>query len=219
ATELMRRAVAIEPSSARFHSDLGILLHGAQRYEEALDATRRGLTLNPDDPVTHNSLGATLSSLGRVEEAIAAFRRSVELKPDYYEGWANVGFAEQLLLRLDEAAAAYRRAYGIKYDYTQAQCSASMLALLRGDYAKGFTQDEWRWGLEVMTQRDFKQPAWQGERLDGKTILLHAEQGAGDTLQCLRFVPEVEARGGRLVLEMPRSLARLATSLEGGGEI
>src|SRR5215813_5264793 len=94
-----------------------------------------------------------------------------------------------------------------------------MLALLRGDFANGLTQFEWRWRLKQMTPRDFKEPRWQGEPLEGKTILLHAEQGAGDTIQCLRFMPAVAARGGRLVLELPRHLARLATSLEGGGEI
>jgi hypothetical protein len=91
-----------------------------------------------------------------------------------------------------------------------------MLALLRGDFANGFTQFEWRWRLKSMTPRDFKEPRWQGEPLMGKTILLHAEQGAGDTIQCLRFVPQVEARGGRLLLELPQALMRLATSLEGG---
>jgi tetratricopeptide (TPR) repeat protein len=219
AIALMRNAVAIEPAMARFRSDLGIMLHAAERFDEALENARQALTLNPDDAATHNSLGATLSSLQRPVDAMAAYRRALALKPDYYECWTNLAHAQQQLLQLDEAADSYRRALGIKFDYVQAQCSAGMLALLRGDYANGFTQFEWRWRLKVMTPRDFKQPAWQGEPLAGKTILLHAEQGAGDTIQGLRFVPEVAARGGRTVLELPRALARLATSLDGGGEI
>ena len=219
AIELMRRAVAIEPASARFRSDLGIMLHAARRYEEALESDRRALALNPDDAATHNSLGATLSSLQRPVEAIAAYRRALALKADYYECWTNLGHSQQQLLQLDEAADSYRRALGIKHDYVPAHCSAGMLALLRGDYANGFTQFEWRWRLKIMTPRDFKQPAWQGEPLDGKTVLLHAEQGAGDTIQGLRFAAAVAARGGRAVLELPRPLVRLATSLEGGGEI
>jgi predicted O-linked N-acetylglucosamine transferase (SPINDLY family)/ADP-heptose:LPS heptosyltransferase len=219
AIALMQKAVAIEPSMARFRSDLGIMLHAAQRFDEAIENARQALALNPDDAATHNSLGATLSSLQRPVDAMAAYRRALALKPDYHECWTNLAHAQQQLLQLDEAADSYRRALGIKFDYVQAQCSAGMLALLRGDYANGFTQFEWRWRLKVMTPRDFKQPAWQGEPLAGKTILLHAEQGAGDTIQGLRFVPEVAARGGRTVLELPRSLARLATSLDGGGEI
>ena len=219
AIELMRQATALEPASAAFHGDLGIMLHGAGRYEESVAASRKSLELRPDDAVTLNSLGAALSALDRVDEAIAAYRQALALKPGYHECWANLGHSQQLLMRLDEAADSYRRALGIQYDYPQAQVAAGMLALLRGDFANGFTQFEWRWRLKAMTPRDFKEPAWQGEPLKGKTILLHAEQGAGDTIQCLRFVPQVAALGGRLVLELPQTLMRLATSLGGGGEI
>jgi hypothetical protein len=195
------------------------MLHGAGQYEEAIEAGRRALALTPDDPIVHNGIGANLSSLGRASEAVDAYRRALAINPNYYECWANLAHAQQLLLRLDEAADSYRHALGIQYDYPQAQCAAGMLALLRGDFANGFTQFEWRWRLKSMIPRDFKEPRWQGEPLVGKTILLHAEQGAGDTIQCLRFVPQVEARGGRLLLELPQTLMRLATSLEGGGEI
>ena len=219
AVELMQRAVALEPSSANFLRDLAIMLHSARRFEEALDAARRATAINPDDPLIHNSIGATFSELGRSAEAIEAFRRSLDLKPDYYEAWANMAHSQQALLQLDEAADSYRRSLGIRHDYAEGHVSAAMLALLRGDYANGFTGFEWRWRLKIMTPRDFKQPAWQGEPLNGKTIVLHAEQGYGDTLQCLRFVPEVVARGGRLVLELPPPLMQLTTSLQGGGEI
>jgi predicted O-linked N-acetylglucosamine transferase (SPINDLY family)/ADP-heptose:LPS heptosyltransferase len=215
----MREAIALDPTSAAFHSDLGIMLHGAGEFAESVAASRRSLELRPNDAATLNSLGAALSSLDQVEEAIAAYRRALVLKPNYHECWANLGHSQQLLMRLDDAAGSYRRALGIQYDYPQAQIAASMLTLLRGDFANGFTQYEWRWRLKSMTPRDFKQPAWQGEPLDGKTILLHAEQGAGDNIQCLRFVPQVAALGGRLLLELPPNLTRLATSLDGGGEI
>jgi predicted O-linked N-acetylglucosamine transferase (SPINDLY family)/ADP-heptose:LPS heptosyltransferase len=215
----MRAAIALDPASAAFHSDLGIMLHGAGAFAESVTASGRSLELRPNDPPTLNSLGAALSSLDRVEEAITTYRRALALKPSYHECWANLGHSQQLLMRLDEAAESYRRALGIQYDYTQAQIAAGMLALLRGDFANGFTQYEWRWRLKTMTPRNFTQPAWQGEPLDGKTVLLHAEQGAGDNIQCLRFVPQVAARGGRLLLELPPGLMRLATSLDGGGEI
>jgi tetratricopeptide (TPR) repeat protein len=219
AIELMRKAVALEPASAMFLRDLAIMLHGARLFDEALEKARRAATLNPEDAITHNSLGATLSELARPPDAIEAFRRAVEIKPDYYEAWANMAHSQQALLKLDEAADSYRRALGIRHDYVEGHVSTAMLALLRGDYANGFTEFEWRWRLKIMTPREFKQPAWQGEPLNGKTILLHAEQGFGDTLQCLRFVPEVAARGGRLVLELPPALTQLATSLPAGGEI
>jgi tetratricopeptide (TPR) repeat protein len=219
AVELMQKAAALEPSSANFLRDLGIMLHSVRRFDEALEAAGRAVAINPDDATTHNAMGATLAELGRPAEAIAAFCRALDLKPDYYECWANIAHSQQALLQLDEAADSYRRALGIRHDYPEGQVSTAMLALLRGDYANGFTQFEWRWRLKIMTPRDFTQPAWQGEPLNGKTILLHAEQGLGDTVQCLRFVPEVAARGGKLLLELPPQLTQLATSLQGGGEI
>jgi tetratricopeptide (TPR) repeat protein len=219
AVDLMHKAVALEPGSANFLRDLAIMLHSARRFDEALDTARRAAARNPEDATTHNSIGATLAELGRPAEAIEAFRRTLALKPDYHEAWANMAHSQQALLKLDEAADSYRRALGIRHDYPEGHVSTAMLALLRGDYANGFTEFEWRWRLKIMTPRDFKQPAWQGEPLNGKTILLHAEQGFGDTLQCLRFVPEVAARGGRLLLELPPGLMQLATTLQGGGEI
>jgi predicted O-linked N-acetylglucosamine transferase (SPINDLY family)/ADP-heptose:LPS heptosyltransferase len=219
ALALMRRAIALDPTAAQLHSALGVMLHGEKDYDAAIVASRRALELDPRDPVTHNSLGASLSSLGHAAEAIECYRRALAINPNYHECWANLGHAQQLLLRLDEAADSLRRALGIQYDYPPAQCAAGMLALLRGDYANGFTQFEWRWRLKTMSPRDFKEPRWQGEALVGKTILLHAEQGAGDTLQCLRFVPQVAQMGGRLLLELPRPLMQLTTSLEAGGEI
>ena len=213
------KAVALEPNNGRMQRDLGILLHEAGRFDAALAATQRALALNPHDASTYNGLGAALSSLERPVDAIDAYRRALAIKPDYFECWANIAHAQQLLGAPDDAAASYRRALGIKVDYAEAQCGLGLLALSRGDYAIGFTKLEWRWRLPRMTPRHAEWPAWQGEPLNGRTILLHAEQGAGDTIQCLRFVPEVAARGGRIVLELPPSLTRLATSLAGGGEI
>ena len=219
AVELLRKALALSPRTAEYHKDLGIMLHGVRRFDAALASSRRAIELQPDDPATQNSVGATLAELGRWDEAITAYRQALALNPEYYECWTNLAHAQQALLKLDEAADSYRRALGIRYDYTEAQCSSAMLSLLRGDYANGFTQFEWRWRMKIMTPREFDKPRWQGESLKGRTVLLYAEQGFGDTLQCLRFVPEVVARGGRVILELPRALVRLATSLQGGGEI
>ncbi|HET6195663.1 MAG TPA: tetratricopeptide repeat protein, partial [Acetobacteraceae bacterium] len=219
AVELMQRVVALQPKDGRLQRALGILLHEAGRFQEALAPTVRSIALNPHDAAAHNSFGATLTALDRLDDALAACAAALAVKPDYFECWTNIAHIRQLQGRPEDAAASYQRALGIRPDYAQAQCGIALLALLRGDYAEGFTRFEWRWHLASMPRRDFKQPAWQGEPLRGKVILLHAEQGAGDTLQCLRFVPEVAVRGGRLLLEVPRSLALLTTSLAGGGEI
>src|SRR5262245_17904760 len=114
------------------------------------------------------------------------------------------------MLQLDRAQESFHRALTLNPDYAPARCGAAILALLRGDYTTGFAQLEWRWRLKTMKPRDFKQPAWQGQRLDGKTVLLHAEQGLGDTIQFLRFVHEVIRSGARVVVEVPADLMRFA---------
>src|SRR5215470_594709 len=90
------------------------------------------------------------------------------------------------------------------------------LLLVMGDFAQGLLGFEWRWRLPEKSQRPFTQPLWRGEPLDGKTILLHAEQGFGDSLMLLRYAPLVAARGGRVVIEVPRALERLTARLVGG---
>src|SRR5262245_18240373 len=118
------------------------------------------------------------------------------------------------MLQLDRAQESFHRALTVNPDYAPARCGAAILALLRGEYTTGFAQLEWRWRLETIKPRNFKQPAWQGQRLDGKTMLLHAEQGLGDTIQFLRFVPDAIPSGARVVVEVPEVLQRLAASLD-----
>src|SRR5215472_10591070 len=214
AIELLRRAIALQPSSARFQKDLAILLRSAGSYEEALEAIRRALAQTPDDAVALNIEGHCLSELGRPAEATRAYHRALALDPKYVECWTNLAYAWQQMLQLDRAEESFRRALAINADYAPAQCGAAMLALLRGDYTTGFAQLEWRWRLETMKPRNFKQPAWQGQRLDGKTIFLHAEQGLGDTIQFLRFLPDLIRRGARVVVEVPEVLQRLAATLD-----
>lgn len=214
AIELMRRAIALGPASARLQKDLATLLRSVGSHEEALEAIRRSLAQVSDDAVALNIEGYCLSELGRPAEAMRAYHRALAVDPKYVECWTNLAYAWQQMLQLDRAEESFQRALAINADYAPAQCGAAMLALLRGDYATGFAQLEWRWRLETMKPRHFQQPAWQGERLDGKTVLLHAEQGLGDTIQVLRFVPDVIRRGARVVIEVPEVLQRLAASLD-----
>src|SRR5262249_50680903 len=96
----------------------------------------------------------------------------------------------------------------------EARFNLALLLLLLGDYARGLEEYEERWHLlEVQKPADIAQPEWQGEALDGKTIMLHAEQGLGDTIQCLRYLPLVAARGGRVIIRLERTLVRRAASL------
>src|SRR5262249_45737857 len=121
--------------------------------------------------------------------------------------------------RYEEALGHVERAVALDPDHHQAHFNLSALLLLRGDYARGWREYEHRWHVADVKKPDYRQPAWDGEDLAGKTILLQSEQGFGDTIQCLRYVSAVAARGGRVLLRLERPLVRLAASLASNPQI
>ena len=114
--------------------------------------------------------------------------------------------------KLDGAAACCRRALELKPDFAEAHLQQSLLSLVTGDFQRGWTEYEWRWKDKQWQRRNFSQPLWDGQRLEGKTILLHAEQGLGDTIHFVRYVPQVKQRGGTVIVECPKPLLSLLTS-------
>ena len=103
-----------------------------------------------------------------------------------------------------------------------AHCNAAALRLLTGDFERGWTHYEWRWLKKsvIPTQRNFTQPAWNGgDPIAGKTILIHSEQGLGDTIQFCRYVPLVAARGAQVIFEVQKPLQALMTSLGGAAQV
>lgn len=124
--------------------------------------------------------------------------------------------------RFDEALASYEKALAIQPDFADAHFCESDLWLLIGDFARGWPKYEWRWNSTLFPSaaRHFALPPWLGtEPLDGKTILLHSEQGLGDTIQFCRYVPLVAKRGARIILEVEKSLVGLMRNLSGVAEV
>ena len=139
----------------------------------------------------------------------------MELKPDYAEAHSNLGVALQDQGKLDEAVACYRRALELKPDYADAHTNRAIARLLAGDWQHGWPEYEWRWRTKEFTPRGFPQPLWDGRSLAGKTILLHAEQGLGDTIQFVRYAPLVKRLGGTVVLECQKPLVPLLATCPG----
>src|SRR5262249_10624419 len=148
----------------------------------------------------YSNLAHALRAMGQAAEAESACRHAIALAPRLPVAHLNLGLALQDNGRMDEALASFRRASALDPDNAMAIACEGMLHLLRGNLAAGWEKYEARWKIGDLPPRDLAQPQWRGEALDGKTILLHAEQGFGDTIQFLRFVPLVVARGGKVIL-------------------
>jgi len=217
AERLLRQVLAVNSR----HSDslhlLGVIAYQTGRLDLAVDLISKSIAINPKEASAHSSLGNLLLQLGRLDDAVVCYRRAVELKPSFSEALNNLGNALKAQRRLDEAVTSYRRALELSPDDPDVHYHLSMALLARGDMAAGWEEHEWRWKTPQFagTRRDFAQPQWRGEMATGRTLLIHAEQGYGDTLQFCRYAPLAAARGLRVIMEVPKPLARLLSSLPG----
>ncbi|HEX9238378.1 MAG TPA: tetratricopeptide repeat protein [Xanthobacteraceae bacterium] len=189
--------------------------------EGALADFEAALALAPQHPVAHYNRGVTLIKLGRYAEAVAANDRAIAAAPGHIGAWLNRGRALAQLRRIDEAIASYGGVLALRKDHADAYFNQALALLTIGDYRRGFAEYEWRWRRTGMPPQESRgRPLWLGEySLGGKTILLHAEQGLGDTIQFARYVPLVAARGARVVLEVQPELKLLLSRLEGAAAV
>jgi tetratricopeptide (TPR) repeat protein len=175
------------------------------------------LALSPQHPVAHFNRGVVLIKLGRYAEAVAANERAIAAAPDYATAWLNRGMALAQLRRFTEAIACYGEVLARRKDSADAYFNRALALLTTGDYRRGFLDYEWRWrrtGMAAPKSRGRR--LWLGEfALAGKTILLHAEQGLGDTIQFARYAPLVAAAGAKVVLEVQPELKSVLSRLDG----
>ena len=153
-----------------------------------------------------------------MDAAVASYDKAIALKPDYAEAYSNRGLALQELKQFEAAVPSYDKAIALKPDFAEAYWNKSLLLLLIGEFRQGFNSYEWRWETKEISKfkRNFSQPLWLGvESLSDKTILLHAEQGLGDTIQFCRYVKMVSDLGAKVIFEVQRPLVRLLKDLPG----
>jgi tetratricopeptide (TPR) repeat protein len=222
ALESCDRALAVRSDYADALNNRGNILNELKRFDEALASCDRALIVRPDYAEALSNRGIALQELNRVDEALASYDRALALKPDYAEALSNRGVTLQKLKRFDEALASYNRALAVRPDYAEAHWNEALLRLLSGDFNRGWPKYEWRWKTDSFTspRRNFPQPLWLGEEaIAGRAILLHSEQGFGDTIQFCRYVPMVAAGGAHVILEVDRSLHELMIDLPGAAQI
>lgn len=216
------KTIALSPNDCEALMARGHVLAIQKRFEEAALDFSKVVKLTPQNADAWNNYGNVLLELLRETEAIEAYEQALALRPTYAQGWFNKGKALHELERYAESGKAYERACQIDPDYAEARWHLSWIRLLQGDFDQGWRDFEARWDVPALGYRrkTTVAPLWLGEQsLSGKTILLHAEQGLGDTLQFCRYVPLLIEQGARVLLEVPEVLTRLMISLHPSLEV
>ncbi len=225
ATARYRDAIACRPESADAHCRLGTALQRLGRLDEASAAYRQAIHLHPGYVAALCNLGTVLHEQGRADEAIECFERALHADPEAAETYNHLGKALHQSGHSDRALDCYRRCLQRAPDFPDAHHNLAILLLGKEQFAEGWTEYAWRLKCKHIPSRPFTQPLWHGEPLAGRTLLLHAEQGLGDTLQMLRYVSHARQRGGRVLLEVQPQLVALARAsgfsevLPGGAEL
>ena len=201
--------------------NVGALLHDLGRYPEALDIYDRALYLSPHSGMIHHNRGNTLLALDFCEKAIESYRCAATLMPESPEPLVPMGMAFERLLRHDEAMECYHAALTLDSACAEAHWNRALLLLKLGRFEEGWKEFEWRWKKKGYTtaSRSFNAPLWNGECLEGQSILVHTEQAFGDAIQFVRYLPFVAARCGRLVLEAPLPLCELLRMMPSVSEV
>ncbi|NWF72919.1 MAG: tetratricopeptide repeat protein, partial [Nitrospirae bacterium] len=185
---------------------LGVIAFQTKHYQRALQLIDDAIRIQPNDATFYLNRGNALMALRQLDAALASFDTAIVLKPDFSEAYFNRGNALMELGQFDAALASYDHAIALQPDFGEAHFNKALVLLLGGNFVDGWALYEWRWTTENMkaTKRNFPHPLWRGqESLAGTTILLHSEQGLGDTIQFCRYAPFVADLGARVILEVP----------------
>ena len=219
AIAIYQRAISAGPAILEAYCNLADLLRAVGQQQQAIEVCRRGLAIKPDFPELHLSFANALHESGRIDEAISIYHRALELRPDWPEPLSNLGLALPLRGRFDEAMDCCRRAIAGRKDYAEAHGNLALVLLLLGNWDEGWREYEWRYRSTTFpnAHRFTAGPLWDGSDLNGRTILLRFEQGVGDTIQFVRYLPQAIARGGSVLFEVPAELHRLLQGVNSCG--
>ncbi|MBT3360748.1 MAG: tetratricopeptide repeat protein [Rhodospirillales bacterium] len=221
AIDSLKQAVLLAPDNgfAQFH--YGVALQAADRSGEAQVRYRRAIEIDPNHAEAHCNLGNILKDEGEFAAAQAEYRAAIAINPDLAEVHSNLGVVLHELADQQGALDCFDRALDLAPEDAEIHRNRAVILLSQRRFAEGWQENEWRWRTKhfASVRREMDMPRWDGGDLSGKSILIRAEQGYGDTIQFMRYLPLVTARGGDVVFECPEALAGLGRGLVGAGRV
>ena len=211
------KAIAIQPNDVKAYINRGAILKAIGKLDEAISSYNSAIAVKPNSAEAYSNRGNALAEARRWMEALESYDIAISLNPTNVQAHINRANTMLSLHRLDEAILGYKAAISLEPNNALANWNLSHTLLLKGDYARGWELYEWRWkyGEHTKHRRHFEVPFWQGvEKIDGRKILLYAEQGLGDTIQFFRYVKLVKQLGATILLEVPKPLVSLLKGSE-----
>ena len=219
AIKAYRQAVSIKPDYAEAYNNMGNAFLSQRRYADAVETYNQALLLNPDDVEAYNSMAVALQYLGKYSAAIVACNQALTLKPDYARAYNTMA---SVLLKKGcniESIDNYRLALRLKPDYAEAHTNLGMALLLNSRFEEGWAEYRWRLNIDSAINPCLQLPCWDGSSFVGKRLLVRYEQGFGDNIQFIRYLPMVKSRGGTVICQMLRPLTGLLRDFPGIDEL
>ncbi|MCB8881738.1 tetratricopeptide repeat protein [Acidisoma cellulosilytica] len=216
-----RQAIHLQKDFAGAYFNLANAYSLQARLPEAIAMYEQAIALSPGNADIILNLGNALRDHNRLDEAITCYRKAIDVRPADNRIRNNLGNALRDQGAIDEAIRCYRRCITLDPQDAAAHHNLGNALLLKGDMLQGWVEHEWRWQMPLMrsAQQQFLQPQWKGESAEGQTILLHAEQGLGDTIQFCRYATLAASRGLTVIMEVQAPLLRLLQTLPGVAKV
>ncbi|WP_019503036.1 tetratricopeptide repeat protein [Pseudanabaena sp. PCC 6802] len=215
----IKKAVAVDPTNAEAHSNLGNALSELERHDEAISHYERAIALNPDFADAYYNLGLANAARGDIDKAIACYQQTIAISPTYAQAHNNLGTLLQKQGQFEQAKDCYQQAIAINPNHAEAKYNFSMLLLLLGDLRQGFLEYEWRWRSPTFLSDNpapsCSQPLWDGTDLDRRTLLISCEQGFGDAIQFSRYFSLIKRKAEKVMFVCPPPLEKLFRQFDG----
>ena len=212
-----QRVIQLNPMHAEAYINLGVIHRTQGRFHEEIQCYQKAIQINPSSAEAFFNLGHVFFDKGQFDKALACYEKVVLLQPSFVHAYMNLGLILRIRGRHEEALSCYQKAIQLNPDDAAAHWNLSNVLLLLGKYAEGWSEFEWFRKTEdcIKRQRNFTQPVWNGSDIQNRTILLHAEEGFGDTLQFIRYASLVADRGANVIIECQKELVSLVKNIEG----